>query len=117
MQVYKYREHIFFLQQKFKQDQGGLSSPGPGPPSSPLFDESLNQTQLLSGASKLYGSSAPQYINKQVLQGAVPPKYPVMPVNDKKQGQSRHGDGSCGKPPWQYQQVRISPVNYFYVVD
>ena len=103
-QVYKYREHIFFLQQKFKQEQGGLGSPGLGPPSSPLFEDTVNQPPLLSGANKLYGSSAPQYINKQVLHGPVPPKYPLMPMSEKKQGSGRHGDGQAGKP-WQYQQV------------
>ena len=93
--VYKYREHIFFLQQKFKQE--GVSQP-----SSPMFDMSAsNQGNNLS---RLYGSTATQYINEMLLQGNAQPKFPGSPLPDgKKPGAGKHGDGT-GKQ-WQYQQV------------
>lgn len=96
-QVYKYREHIFFLQQKFKQD-GGTQAP-----SSPMFDMSSAPTQG-HNLSRLYGSTATQYINEMLLQGNAQPKFPGSPLPDgKKPGPGKHGDGT-GKQ-WQYQQV------------
>lgn len=98
-QVYKYREHIFFLQQKFKQDG---SSPQP---SSPMFD--TQSSSHGNSLSRLYGSTATQYINEMLLQGAAHPKFPtgVLPEG-KRPGPGKQGDG--GKQ-WQYQQVRIIP--------
>lgn len=95
-QVYKYREHIFFLQQKFKQE-GGTQ------PSSPMLDMPSAPAQG-HNLSRLYGSTATQYINEMLLQGNAQPKFPGSPLPDgKKPGSGKHGDGS-GKP-WQYQQV------------
>ena len=98
-QVYKYREHIFFLQQKFKQDG---SSPQP---SSPMFDTPSSSHG--NSLSRLYGSTATQYINEMLLQGAAHSKFPtgVLPEG-KRPGPGKQGDG--GKQ-WQYQQVRIKP--------
>lgn len=93
-QVYKYREHIYFLQQRFKQDGGSQSSP--------MFD--VQGPPHGNNLSRLYGNTAPQYINEMLLQGNVPPKYQggILPEG-KKAGPGKHGDGT-GKQ-WQYQQV------------
>ncbi|KAL9963339.1 hypothetical protein ACROYT_G032533 [Oculina patagonica] len=94
-QVYKYREHIFFLQQKFKQE--GVSQP-----SSPMFDMPAPTPQG-NNLSRLYGSTATQYINEMLLQGNASPKFPASPLPEgKKPGPGKHGDGT-GKQ-WQYQQ-------------
>lgn len=54
--------------------------------------------------SRLYGSTATQYINEMLLQGNAQAKFPGSPLPDgKKPGPGKHGDGT-GKP-WQYQQV------------
>lgn len=94
-QVYKYREHIFFLQQKFKQEGGTQpSSAMLDMPSAPAHGQNL---------SRLYGSTATQYINEMLLQGNAQPKFPGSPLPDgKKPSPGKHGDGT-GKP-WQYQQ-------------
>ena len=99
--MYKYREHIYFLQQKNKQDPNG-------PPSSPLFEQPMPSaipSSPLAVANKLYGSSAPQYINETLLHGPGAPKYPVVPFDGKKPVAGKHGDGP-GKPWAQFQQVR-----------
>ena len=95
-QVYKYREHIFFLQQKFKQEGGTQpSSAMLDMPAAPAHGQNL---------SRLYGSTATQYINEMLLQGNAQPKFPGSPLPDgKKPSPGKHGDGT-GKP-WQYQQV------------
>lgn len=55
--------------------------------------------------SRLYGSTATQYINEMLLQGSTPPKFSGSPIPDgKKPGVGKHADGT-GKQ-WQYQQVR-----------
>lgn len=93
-QVYKYREHIYFLQQKFKHDGGS--------PSSPVID--IQGPPHGSNLSRLYGNTAPQYVNEMLLQGNVQPKFPGGTVPEgKKAGPGKHGDGT-GKQ-WQYQQV------------
>lgn len=59
--------------------------------------------------SRLYGSTATQYINEMLLQGNTPPKFPASPIPDgKKPLVGKHSDGS-GKP-WQFQQVRDENV-------
>ena len=64
--------------------------------------------------SRLYGSTATQYINEMLLQGNTPPKFPASPIPDgKKPLVGKHSDGS-GKP-WQFQQVRdenVRRLNY-----
>lgn len=93
-QVYKYREHIFFLQQKFKQDG---SSPQP---SSPMFD--TQSSSHGNSLSRLYGSTATQYINEMLLQGAAHSKFSTGGLPEgKRPGPGKQGDG--GKQ-WQYQQ-------------
>lgn len=100
-QVYKYREHIFFLQQKFKQDG---STPQP---SSPMFE--TQSSSHGNSLSRLYGSTATQYINEMLLQGTAHPKFPtgVLPEG-KRPGPGKQGDGV---KQWQYQQVRIKPYS------
>lgn len=94
-QVYKYREHIYFLQQKFKQEGTGSQ------PVSPMFD--MPGPSQGNNLSRLYGSTATQYINEMLLQGNTPPKFPASPIPDgKKPLVGKHSDGS-GKP-WQFQQ-------------
>lgn len=105
-QVYKYREHIYFLQQKFKQEGTGSQ------PVSPMFD--MPGPSQGNNLSRLYGSTATQYINEMLLQGNTPPKFPASPIPDgKKPLVGKHSDGS-GKP-WQFQQVRdenVRRLNY-----
>lgn len=95
-QVYKYREHIYFLQQKFKQEGTGSQ------PVSPMFD--IPGPSQGNNLSRLYGSTATQYINEMLLQGGnTPPKFPASPIPDgKKPLVGKHSDGS-GKP-WLFQQ-------------
>lgn len=93
-QVYKYREHIYFLQQRFKQDGG-----------SPIPSSMLEIQPPLHGnnLSRLYGNTAPQYINEMILQGNSQAKFAAGALPEgKKAGTGKHGDGT-GKP-WQYQQ-------------
>ena len=55
--------------------------------------------------SRLYGNTAPQYINEMILQGNSQAKFAAGALPEgKKAGTGKHGDGT-GKP-WQYQQVR-----------
>lgn len=57
--------------------------------------------------SRLYGSTATQYINEMLLQGAAHSKFPTGGLPEgKRPGPGKQGDG--GKQ-WQYQQVRIKP--------
>ena len=94
--MYKYREHIYFLQQRFKQDGG-----------SPIPSSILEIQPPIHGnnLSRLYGNTAPQYINEMILQGNSQAKFAAGALPEgKKAGPGKHGDGT-GKP-WQYQQVR-----------
>jgi len=60
--------------------------------------------------SRLYGNTAPQYINEMILQGNSQAKFAAGALPEgKKAGTGKHGDGT-GKP-WQYQQVRTGKKN------
>lgn len=95
-QVYKYREHIYFLQQRFKQDGGSSSAAATA-----VYD--IQGPPHGNNLSRLYGNTAPQYINETLLQGNAHSKFPAGALPEgKKTGPGKHGDGT-GKP-WQYQQ-------------
>ncbi|XP_032232759.2 uncharacterized protein LOC5508128 isoform X2 [Nematostella vectensis] len=100
-QVYKYREHIYFLQQRAKQDNPGsplIPTPSfePIPPPSPTS---------LANASRLYGNNAQQYINESLLQSnaaaAASRKYPLMPFPEGKKGPpGKHGGADVSSKQW-----------------
>lgn len=68
LQIYKYREHIYFLQNKFKQSSPFRPLPGHDPAAS-------NRPISASEACKLYGPNATQYINHSLAS----PMNPVSP--------------------------------------
>lgn len=93
-QVYKYREHIYYIQNKFK----------PSSPFRPLpFHDSGNSRQLsASEACKLYGPNATQYINQGLTPAISPsptgdPKFQSR--NEKKAFTGRFSEG--GGRQWQ----------------
>ena len=92
MQVYKYREHIYYLQNKFKQSS----------PFRPLsaHDPTINRPITASEACKLYGPNATQYINHS-LASPVNPVSPVAPTGDPKFSSRNEKKPFSGGRQWQ----------------
>ena len=91
-QVYKYREHIYYLQNKFKQSS----------PFRPLsaHDSPINRPITASEACKLYGPNATQYINHS-LASPMNPVSPVAPTGDPKFSSRSEKKPFSGGRQWQ----------------
>lgn len=91
-QVYKYREHIYFLQNKFKPSSPFRPLPG--------HDSGSNRPISASEACKLYGPNATQYINHSIA-SSMNPVSPGAPTGDQKFSSRNEKKAFSGGRQWQ----------------
>jgi hypothetical protein len=92
IQVYKYREHIYFLQNKFKPSSPFRPLPG--------HDSGSNRPISASEACKLYGPNATQYINHSIA-SSMNPVSPGAPTGDQKFSSRNEKKAFSGGRQWQ----------------